>query len=75
MIIPRYISFNRWGNQLRIDYPTDIIPVIRDEQDWKKAARIIVASPSFQTMNAPAPTDEKTWEEWGDKFYKAMNDK
>lgn len=73
MIIPKYISFNRWGNQLRIDYPSDTIPIIRNERDWQKMAKIIVSSKSFQTANAPAPSDEKNWQEWAQKFQRAMN--
>jgi hypothetical protein len=68
MIIPKNISFNRWGNQLSTDFPKDTVPKAGSEKDWKKWATQVVQSDSFTKANAPAPTNEKNWQEWAVKF-------
>jgi len=74
MIIPIYMTFQEWANQLNIDYPSDIIPIVDDRysSDWKEWAQVVVGSRSFSAAGAPDPIIYDTWEEWAMRVYEVM---
>lgn len=64
MIIPEFINFIDWANSLIIDFPSENIPLISDENDWKSWGDFISSLDTFSKQNAPgtaAYQDKWTW--------------
>ncbi len=81
IVQPKYISLKNWAGSLLIDFPDDILPILRDEEDWEEWAVIVANTGSFKRANIPTPyqlkqgqreSAFKTWNKWAAVVYLIM---
>jgi hypothetical protein len=82
MVMPKYITLKNWAGSLNIDYPNDILPILRNEEEWEEWATIVANTGSFKNAAIPTPTSLKkeqnnnepsNWNEWAKIVYYIMN--
>ncbi len=70
-VLPVFISFSRWANQIKNDFPNVSIPVATSEEEWREwAAQLISAN---DLANVPRPTklaypNQEDWKLWAGFF-------
>lgn len=72
MIIPTYMSLKDWSATLMVDFPTDNIPMLLNEDDWKEWGSNLIQCDSFLENSAPAPTIYDNWRDWSMNVFYAM---
>ena len=73
MVIPDFISFDRWAASLLVDYPSDDIPLPPPETGWRPWARSVVSRPTFLKASAPQPDWFDGWLPWAQGVWRALN--
>lgn len=74
MILPDYADLTTWASSLVIDFPTDNVPLLRDEEAWKEWGNDLVQTPTFSQNNAPSTDTYSDWRKWAHAIYYSMND-
>ena len=72
MILPLYIDFLDWAASLVIDFPTENIPVLYNENDWKDYGNQLVLCDSFYDAGAPGTDSYDDRQKWAMDVYFAM---
>lgn len=70
MILPEFISLRDWADSLIIDFPNDNVPIIYNEEDWKRWGNSVVTGPSFQSLQAPNTDLYDNWQDWAFVLYR-----
>ena len=81
MVIPEYISLRNWAGSLIVEFNKYHIPILMDENDWKKWAEDLLAVPPFRGKNIPSPSNvsgltkptDQEWQPWARAFYFIMS--
>ena len=81
LVMPEYITFNNWACSLLTTYSRYNIPLLLDENDWKKWAEDLLAVPPFRGKNIPSPSslttsaneNDQEWQPWARAFYLCVN--
>lgn len=82
MVMPKYITLKNWAGSLNIDYPNDILPILRNEEEWEEWATIVANTGTFKNAAIPTPASLKkeqnnnepsNWNEWAKTVYYIMN--
>lgn len=73
MMQPQFTDFKTWANSLFVDFPTDDIPSLYDENDWKRWGEILIQNTSFSENNAPSPQNYNDSLKWAQDVFYSMN--
>jgi hypothetical protein len=73
MVIPLNINLKDWSASLVVDFPSDDIPLLYDENSWKSWGNALVQCTSFSTNGAPATTLFKDWISWALAIFNVMS--
>ena len=79
MVMPKYITLKNWAGSLSIDYPNDVLPVLKEDEEWEEWGTIVANTGSFKNAAIPTPgslrnNDKPTdWTEWATVVYYIMN--
>lgn len=66
---PRFLSAERWARETAWNLsPIGTIPVLHDEEDWRRWADAVVALPALSALGAPRSTGFGTWQAWASEF-------
>lgn len=66
IIIPQYIDFKTWANNLFIDLPDLNIPIADSEENWKGWALRLIEENTLNSV--PLPNTFSNWKLWADYF-------
>ena len=69
MLDPRFTPFTLWASILTQDFPDDIIPIIRDEAEWRSWGNIVSSSTTFARAGVPRTETFSTPLEWATRCY------
>lgn len=72
MMIPVFTTLKLWAASLIIDFPSDNIPILRDELLWKAWGDLLVQENSFSEQGAPSTNGYDDWKPWADEIYRVM---
>lgn len=67
-LLPVGIPFTAWANQLRNEYPTQDIPIVRNENDWRQFPNMLKENRAFEGTNFPFSTGFARWQDWAAQF-------
>ncbi len=67
-IIPVNISFTAWIRELRNSFPSQDLPVVSSEKDWKRYPAMIKSNRCFEDKYVPDTGGFSTWQEWASQF-------
>jgi hypothetical protein len=73
MMLPDFTDFKTWANSLTIDFPTDDIPYLYDENNWKQWGNTLIQTTSFSQNNAPSPENYSDSLKWAKDVFYSMN--
>jgi hypothetical protein len=74
MIMPQYSTPKIWAASLIIDFPTDNVPILNNEKEWRLWGDILVQSNSFTTNGCPFPKSYSNFNDWSSAVYRTMVD-
>ncbi len=63
-IIPVNITFVEWAEQLRLSFPTQIIPRVKEESDWRKFNSMLQSNRCFEDSYLPNVDGFVNWQDW-----------
>lgn len=66
------LTFDRFIDLLKMDYPSANIPLNATEADWRNAARQIISDPAFNAQVPPTPDGYAEPIEWIRAFSNAI---
>lgn len=72
MMIPNFVSLKNWSHSLIIDFPSDNIPVLMDEENWKTWGNHLIQENSFSKNGAPSTKNYPDWKSWAKDIFKVM---
>jgi len=72
MMIPRFTTLKQWAHSLVIDFPSDNIPILRNEEDWKGWGNMLIQENSFSSAGAPGTQNYSNWVEWAKDVFHTM---
>ena len=67
-IIPDNISFVDWCNVIRNEYPTEPIPIVYQEHDWKLFYNMLLSNRAFENKFLPDSRMFNNWRNWASEF-------
>lgn len=73
MMIPTEATLPNWAASLIIDFPSDNIPTLVDEESWKLWGNTLVQENSFASNNAPGTNGYRDWRVWATDVYSVMS--
>jgi hypothetical protein len=73
MIIPIHTTLPAWAASLIIDFPSDDIPVLSNEDDWKRWGNQLVQSSTFSQNGAPGTAGYNDWQKWAQAIFNTMS--
>ena len=79
MVMPKYITLKNWAGSLNIDYPNDVLPVLKKDEEWEEWGTIVANTGSFKNAAIPTPSSLKNndkpvdWTEWATIVYYIMS--
>lgn len=71
MIIPSFVSLLDWANSLLIDFPSENVPVLYND-NWKEWGNMLIDGPLFSANGAPPTDTYSEWQPWAYAVYLAM---
>ena len=81
IVWPEYISLKDWAASLAVDYPSQFIPHLEDENKWQEWGAVLCSTGEFAIAGIPSPlesrtakqnTDFKDWRSWAKIVYNIM---
>jgi len=72
MMLPKFAELGTWAASLVIDFPTDNIPFLKHEKDWKEWGNTLVQETSFSNSGAPGTSLYEEWVHWAEAVFKTM---
>lgn len=72
MVIPKNITLKEWAQSLIVDFPSDLIPRLTDEEAWKNWGDALVQETSFASNAAPGTRFYEDWQPWAQAVFAAM---
>lgn len=72
MMLPNFAPLKVWADSLYIDFPTDNIPRLTDEDDWKRWGNFLVQENSFVNNAAPGTQSYNDWKVWAQAVFYVM---
>jgi len=72
MMIPRFTTLKKWADSILIDFPTDDVPILTDEDRWKDWGDLLVQEPSFSKSGAPGTSTYSDWNQWAQDVFLTM---
>jgi hypothetical protein len=73
MMIPTYATLPEWAASLIIDFPSDNVPVLSDENNWKIWGNLLIEENSFAINGAPGTQAYSEWMPWAQDLFYAMS--
>jgi hypothetical protein len=73
MMQPTMVTLKQWVASLIVDFPTDNIPILLDEDKWKEWGNTLIQQSSFLINGAPSTNlyDDKF--KWALDVFKCMS--
>lgn len=79
-VYPKHITLKYWAATVLTDYTNESLPILKDEKDWEKWAKVVAGTGSFLNAGVPSPFKQKDntslyndWEDWAKVVYNIMN--
>lgn len=72
MILPESTDLKTWAASLVVDFPTDDIPLLSNELEWKEWGNRLIQSTSFSSSGAPNTFGFTNWRQWAQMFFFTM---
>ena len=73
MMIPLNVSFMDWAHSLIVDFPTDNVPSLTNEDDWQLWGTLLIESQSFASNGAPSTYGYSDKFAWARDLFSTMN--
>lgn len=67
-ILPVGIEFPVWANQLRLSFPTQNIPIVNAEIDWRVFPAMLNSNRCFDNSFIPNVGGFNNWRDWASQF-------
>ncbi len=67
-ILPVNISFLDWTRQLRNSFPSQDIPIVKTENDWKEFPAMLSSNRCFEGKYIPYIAGYSDWRPWASQF-------
>ncbi len=67
-LIPINISFVSWCNELRNSFPSQDIPIITSENQWRSFNNMLQSNRCFEDKFLPDIGGYDNWREWASEF-------
>lgn len=74
MMIPEMTDLSTWSSSLIIDFPTDDIPFLDNEDNWKDWGNRLSQCTTFIQNNSPGTQSYTDWKSWAQRVFFCMND-
>lgn len=71
-MLPQFTTLKKWADSLIIDFPSDNIPILQNEEKWKDWGDLLIQENSFSRSAAPGTRFYSDWEEWAMAVFYAM---
>jgi hypothetical protein len=72
MMIPNGVTLLDWSASLIIDFPTDNVPALTNEEYWKEWGDEVVGLNSFSINEAPNTQGYSDWKSWANDVFLTM---
>lgn len=81
IVNPEFVSLKNWSAALVIDFPSELLPILTDENKWQEWAAIVVTTGIFSKYGLPSPYVVKNgirdsrfreWKEWAKVVYMSL---
>lgn len=72
MMLPVLVDLKTWAASLIIDFPTDNIPILLDEKDWKRWGNLLILENTFSVNGAPETDQFNDWRTWAQYLFRQM---
>lgn len=72
MTLPDLSTLSHWAHALVVDFPTDNIPILKNESSWKEWGNMLVQENSFSRSGAPGPELYNDWHSWAKAVFYTM---
>lgn len=73
MMIPDFTDLQTWASSLIIDFPTDDIPILKNENEWKLWGDMLSQCTTFLENNSPGTQSYTDWKKWAQRVFFCMN--
>ncbi len=67
-LIPINITFKKWANELRNSFPSQDLPIVNDESDWKRYSSMLQSNRCFDDKYIPNIAFFNDWRPWASQF-------
>lgn len=68
VLIPVNITFVEWANQLRNSFPTQNIPIVSSENEWRNFPAMLQSNRCFEGDFIPYIVGFANWRDWASEF-------
>lgn len=72
-MLPVNTTLSLWAASLVVDFPRDNIPLLGEEEDWKKWGCFLVQENSFASNGAPSPLFYEDKWKWAQAVFNSMS--
>lgn len=73
MMIPEMTDLKTWASSLLIDFPTDDIPFLNNDENWKEWGDQLSRCTTFMENNSPGTQYYSEWKSWAHRVFSCMN--
>ena len=73
MMIPLNTTLSTWAASLIVDFPTDNIPILKDEKEWQKWGKLLIQETTFAENGAPGTSNFSEWKPWAQAVFNTMS--
>jgi hypothetical protein len=73
MMIPEATDLRSWAASIIIDFPTDDIPILDNDENWKEWGDKLAGCTTFIENNSPSTHGYIDWKSWAERVFFCMS--
>ena len=71
--LPVGIRIEPWAAALFQDFPTDDIPILNSEQEWRPWGDSLIVCTTFAAAGSPGTAGFDSWQDWALAVVRSLN--